>query len=60
LSLPDIASECASPFGTIRGGDMLAAWVAHDQLHMRQLVELHRAYAGQMAAPYVLDYAGNW
>ena len=47
-------------FGSMRAGDMFAAWVAHDQLHLRQLVELHRAYTEQAAKPYELSYAGEW
>src|SRR5215208_3417366 len=31
-----------SQFGSMRAGDMLASWVAHDNLHIRQLVELRR------------------
>jgi GNAT superfamily N-acetyltransferase len=60
LSAPEMAAECPSPFGPIRAGDMFAAWVTHDQLHIRQLVELHRAYTELQAAPYLLDYAGAW
>lgn len=47
-------------FGPIRAGDMFAAWVTHDHLHMRQLVELHRALTVEKAAPYSLRYAGDW
>ena len=49
-----------SPFGSIRAGDILAAWVAHDLLHMRQLVELQWAYLVQEVAPYEVRYAGEW
>lgn len=45
---------------TMRAGDMLASWAAHDQLHLRQLVELHRAYTEREASPFGLDYAGPW
>ncbi len=41
-------------------GDMLAAWVAHDNLHMRQLVELRRARLLRLAEPYDVRYAGGW
>jgi hypothetical protein len=34
--------------------------VAHDLLHMRQLVELHRDYMEQQIAPYSARYAGEW
>jgi hypothetical protein len=48
------------PFGSIRAGDMFASWVAHDLLHMRQLVELHRAYMLELVAPFDVTYAGPW
>ncbi len=44
----------------LRAGDLLAAWVAHDILHMRQLVELHYAATVIAAEPYSVDYAGDW
>lgn len=47
-------------FGRIQAGDMFAAWVAHDLLHMRQLVELHWAYTNQQLEPYTTQYAGTW
>ncbi|MCK4692279.1 MAG: hypothetical protein KAT23_01525, partial [Anaerolineales bacterium] len=50
----------AAPFGKIKAGDMFSAWVAHDLLHMRQLVELHWAYTMNLSKPYRLDYAGSW
>lgn len=46
--------------GPIRAGDMLAAWVAHDNLAARQLVELRRSRLERMANPYSLEYAGTW
>ena len=52
--------DYTSPFGSILAGDMVASWVTHDQLHMRQLVELHRAYTELQAGPYRMDYAGQW
>lgn len=47
-------------FGPLRAGDILAAWVAHDILHQRQLVELRYARLRALAAPYTTDYAGEW
>jgi hypothetical protein len=49
-----------APFGWIRAGDILVAWVAHDVLHMRQLVELKWAYLVQAVEPYGVRYAGTW
>jgi hypothetical protein len=45
---------------TISAGQMLAAWVAHDNLHVRQLVELRRNLIERLAAPFELEYAGAW
>lgn len=61
LENADWQTACQAPWGgEIRAGDMLAAWVTHDQLHMRQLVELHRLLTAEKARPYRLDYAGDW
>jgi hypothetical protein len=57
----DWQAACTAPWGgEITAGDMMAAWVAHDLLHLRQLVELHYAYLAQLAQPYGLQYAGDW
>lgn len=45
---------------SVSAGDMLASWVAHDVLHMRQLVELKWAYQLQQVTPYSPQYAGDW
>jgi hypothetical protein len=50
----------ASSLGTITAGDMLASWVAHDNLTIRQLVELRRARLERITRPHNLDYAGDW
>jgi hypothetical protein len=39
---------------------MFTSWVAHDLLHLRQLVELQRQYLEEQVPPYKLDYAGDW
>ena len=44
--------------GLLRGLDLLAAWVAHDRLHLRQLAgTLARLWATRWA-PLRADYAG--
>lgn len=60
--LGDVAwtTEYTAPFGTIRAGDLLASWVAHDVLHMRQLVRLKWAYLLPKVEPYGVRYAGVW
>ena len=49
-----------SKFGSMRAGDMFAAWVAHDNLHIRQLVELRRWHIERISKPYKIRYAGEW
>lgn len=60
LENPDWDTSKEAPFGVIRAGDLLAAWVAHDFLHLRQLVELQYVNAVQLAKPYNTNYAGTW
>lgn len=60
LGPQDWEVKCATPFGEMKPGDMLAAWVAHDNLHMRQLVELRRWRIEQISQPFDLKYAGDW
>jgi len=43
-----------------KSGEMFACWVAHDNLHIRQLVELRRARIENVTQPYPLEYAGDW
>lgn len=47
-------------FGPLRAGDLLASWVAHDLLHLRQLVALRYADLQGEASPYDIRYAGEW
>ena len=49
-----------SKWGTMQAGDIFASWVAHDNLHIRQLVELRRKYIENITSPYDLQYAGEW
>ena len=44
----------------MRGGDMFASWVAHDNLHIRQLTELRRTRIERITKPYHTPYAGDW
>ena len=46
--------------GTIRAGDLLASWVAHDLLHIRQIVGLQWGWAAAAAEPFTPGYAGEW
>jgi hypothetical protein len=45
---------------TLRAGDILVSWVAHDFLHLRQMNELLFAWNENQASPYSVDYAGGW
>jgi len=60
LENPQWHASVMVSFGQFSAGDIFAAWVAHDLLHLRQLVELHWAFLLQTAEPYKLNYAGEW
>jgi hypothetical protein len=60
LAVPDWDSSYSTRFGPLCAGDLLASWVAHDLLHLRQLVELHWAWTNRAVAPYETRYAGEW
>ncbi|HEY5731465.1 MAG TPA: DinB family protein [Anaerolineales bacterium] len=49
-----------SVYGSMKAGDMLSSWVAHDNLHIRQLVELRRHLIERLTQPYEIQYAGDW
>lgn len=46
--------------GSISAGDLLAAWVAHDFLHLRQLARIHWEHVRHLAQPFDVGYAGDW
>lgn len=46
--------------GSMRCGDILAAWVAHDQLHLRQLAKRRFELVQRDAGEFKVDYAGDW
>ena len=60
LKSPNWDAAYAAPFGRITAGDILSAWVAHDNLHTRQLLELRRSRVLALTAPYSIRYAGDW
>jgi hypothetical protein len=47
-------------YGSVTAGEMFCSWVAHDNLHIRQLVELRRARMEKITQPYPIEYAGEW
>ena len=60
LENADWETVYTSQFGSMKAGDMLASWVAHDNLHIRQLVELRRMRIEIITKPYAVEYAGDW
>ena len=60
LSEPDWQNSNTGPNGTLTAGDLLASWLAHDFLHIRQLARLHWQYVGAIADPYQTTYGGPW
>jgi hypothetical protein len=60
LPSPDWAVTYRAPWGEISAGDLLASWVAHDLLHLRQLVELRWFLTTRELEPYRVAYAGEW
>jgi hypothetical protein len=60
LKEPDWEREYTSEFGSMKAGEMLGSWIAHDNLHIRQLVELRRQRVEAITAPYSIGYAGDW
>ncbi len=62
LERPDWSrSYTHPPHQGMRASDLLASWVAHDYIHIRQLVRLHRDYMVRCLAPDLeTGYAGRW
>jgi DinB superfamily len=57
---PDWEATYTTAYHTFTAGEMFACWVAHDNLHLRQLVELRRLRLETITKPYNLEYAGDW
>jgi len=61
LRSPDWSRVHVRPNGTqLSAGDLLASWIAHDVLHLRQLVRRRFEYGQALASPYATEYAGKW
>jgi hypothetical protein len=60
LSNANWDSLYTSLYGSTTAGEMFACWAAHDNLHIRQLVELRRFKIEKMTEQYSLEYAGDW
>lgn len=61
-TLGDSNWEAAVSFewGTLTAGDMLASWLTHDLLHLRQLVDLRYQLTALESQPFDAAYAGQW
>jgi hypothetical protein len=60
LQSPDWRATYQAPWGEITAADLLASWVAHDLLHLRQLVELRWFVTTRELEPHRVVYAGEW
>jgi hypothetical protein len=60
LRSPKLESRHEREGGSLSAGDLLASWLAHDFLHIRQLTRLHWQYLTANANPFQTDYAGPW
>jgi hypothetical protein len=60
LPAPNWAAVYEAAWGPIAAGDVMASWVAHDLLHMRQLVKLHYLFLTAASKPHDVRYAGAW
>lgn len=59
LDRPDWDSTHHHPhFPSIDAGTLLASWLAHDYLHIRQIARIRYSWLEQHARPYSLAYAG--
>ena len=54
------ASHNHPKLGEMSAEKLLANWLAHDYLHIRQITFLSWSYLSQKAPQIDLNYAGNW
>ena len=55
----DLARAHEHPrIGSLSAGDLLASWLAHDLIHVRQITRLRYGWLEREAAPWSPDYAG--
>lgn len=60
LKEPRLENIYDHPQGIISAGDLLASWLAHDFLHIRQMTRLHWQYLNSICTPFKTAYAGEW
>ncbi len=57
LDAPDLERVHDAEGRRLRAGDLLAAWVAHDLVHLRQLTGVRLSWWARRAAPFDVGYA---
>jgi hypothetical protein len=60
ISSSDWDITYTSEYGSVSAGEMFSCWIAHDNLHIRQFVELRRHRIESITKPYPIEYAGDW
>jgi len=60
LQSPDWEATITFEWGSLSSGDLLASWLAHDLLHLRQLVALRYHLTAMESKPFDVAYAGQW
>lgn len=60
LTDPQWSNTFKHPKGEIKAGDLLAAWTAHDWLHLRQVAKRRFQLSQRDAGDYSTEYAGDW
>jgi hypothetical protein len=60
ISTPNWKNIYHHPQGSLSAGDLMAAWLAHDLLHIRQITRLNWEYLTLISAPFKTAYAGKW
>jgi len=61
LECPDWSSTHTHPkFGSMKAGEIMAAWVAHDALHLRQIARRLFQLAQRDGGEFSVEYAGAW
>lgn len=60
LPEPDWEATISFEWGSLSAGDLLASWLAHDLLHLRQLVSLKYHLIAMESQPFEIEYAGQW
>ena len=60
LKDPNWEATITFEWGSLSAGDLLASWLAHDLLHLRQLVALQYDLTVRDSQPFEVEYAGSW